>query len=443
MRKFQLHHPWTHAGDDVPELRQTICRLELKIGDVSLTQNEDIFSQTISNSVVVSAYPLAYWFAASWWRLVSEPLPPRSARPPTSWRMAHEMGAANSGYVWPQVLFATDGESMQVWAVPSRGSRDQSVRYLNGLAAPVTFAMQDFEVEIEGFINAVIARLDATGVAEAEASLKSLWAEVVAERADPDTALARRCEAELGYDPDECPEEVLFAAIRLKDRIGEAALSELAPVYGKAGGADSISDLGRLIECKGISGRPDLPRISSRINKGAAPWERAVADARQLRKELHASGDHIDTDMLCEVLGVRREEIDHYASDSRNRAGIVVPHGNRHVSLIPRKRHPRSRRFELARFVGDLLYVNSNTDTWLASTDLSTNRQKYQRAFAAEFLCPIEKLQGFLDDDFSDDNLEDAADHFEISPATVTSLLANNNLLYREFGASGLPYVLS
>jgi hypothetical protein len=443
MRKFQLRHRWTSAGNDTPELRQTICRLELQIGETSLTLNEDIFSQTISNSVLVSAYPLACWFAASWWRLVSEPLPPRAIRPPTSWRMAHEIGAANSGYVWPQVLFATDGEAMQVWAIPSRDSRDQSVRYLNGLAAPVTFPMDDFEIEIESFINAVIARLDATGLTGAETTLGALWAEVMEERADPTTALARRCEAELGYEPDECPEEILLTAIRLKDRIGEAALSELAPVYGKASGKDSIADLGKLIECRGISGRPDLPRISSKIGKGVAPWERAVADARQLRNELGVCGDHIDTSLLCEALGVQRDEIDHYATGSHNRVAIVVPRGNRHVSLIPRKRHPRSKRFELARFIGDLLYVHSNTDAWLASTDLSTNRQKYQRAFAAEFLCPIDNLQDFLDDDFSDDNLEDAADHFEISPATVTSLLANNNLLYKEFGASGLPYVLS
>lgn len=439
MNTFHLSHHWTSAGSDAPELKQTMCRFELKVGNILLTQNEDIFSQTVSDSVLVSAYPLAHWFAASWWRLLSEPLPLNRKKVSLDWRMAHEVAAANCGYVWPQIVFATDGEAMQVWAVPSRESREQSVRYLNGLTAPMAVSMGDFESRVDNFINAVIARLDATNVLET--SLKSLWGEVMDERNNPNIALARRCEAELGYDPDECPEETLAIAIDLKDRMGETALSELAPVYGKTDGSDSIRDLESLIECNGIIGKPELPMICSRSTKMSAPWERAVEDARLLREEICASNDRIDTETLCSLLGIRKEEADRNVTNGRN-AAVAVPRGNRQISIIPRRRHPTGRRFELARFIGDLLYVPSNTDPWLASTDLSTSRQKYQRAFAAEFLCPIDKLREFLEDDFSEDNLEDAAQRFAISSETVTSLLANNNLIYRDDGFTGLPYSL-
>jgi Zn-dependent peptidase ImmA (M78 family) len=441
VNNFQLRYQWTGAGNDAPELKQTMCRFELQVGSELLTQNEDIFSQTISDSVLVSAYPLAHWFAASWWRLTSEPLPPREVRPSSSWRMAHEVGAANSGYVWPQILFATDGEVMQVWAATSRENRAQSVRYLNGLTAPMAVSISEFESRVEGFINAVIARLDATGLHTS--SLKSLWAEVMEERVDLKTTLARRCEAELGYDPDECPDDALAMAISLKDRMGEAALSELAPVYGKSEGEDAIGDLGSLIECKGILGKPELPKNRPRVGRNLAPWERAVEDARTLRKELGAHDDKVDTGVLCSVLGIRKEDAEHYNQNSRARAAVGVPRGKSQISIIPRRRHPVARRFELARFVGDLLYVRGNTDAWLASTDLSTSRQKYQRAFAAEFLCPIDNLKGFLNDDLSEDNIEDAAKHFGISEATVNSLLANNNLIYRDYSSNGLPYSLS
>ena len=63
------------------------------------------------------------------------------------------------------------------------------------------------------------------------------------------------------------------------------------------------------------------------------------------------------------------------------------------------------------------------------STDLSTARQKFQRAFAAEFLCPIDELKAFLDDDYSESAIEDAAAHFDVSERTVESPLANNGVL--------------
>jgi Zn-dependent peptidase ImmA (M78 family) len=52
-----------------------------------------------------------------------------------------------------------------------------------------------------------------------------------------------------------------------------------------------------------------------------------------------------------------------------------------------------------------------------------------QRAFAAEFLCPIEALRAFLDDDVSNEAIEDAGEHFSVSPLAVRSHLALNGIL--------------
>ncbi|HIO99979.1 MAG TPA: hypothetical protein EYN44_10420 [Marinobacter salarius] len=50
--------------------------------------------------------------------------------------MAHELAAANQGYVWPTVMFAADGEGINVWSSPSGDGTEQSVRYLNGSRFP-------------------------------------------------------------------------------------------------------------------------------------------------------------------------------------------------------------------------------------------------------------------------------------------------------------------
>ncbi|MCC2958311.1 hypothetical protein LK542_22100 [Massilia sp. IC2-477] len=441
MNHFQMSHQWTFAHTAEPEETHTMCRLELAVGKHTLTQNEDIFSQTVSDLVLVSALPLAQWFAASWWRLLSEPLPPKNIRPSSGFRMSHEIGAAGAGYVWPQVLFATDREAMQVWAAPSRQNEQQSVRYLNGLITPASVSMSEFESRVENFINSVIARLDAKG--SCQNSLKSLWLEVLDERSDVETSMARRCEAELGYDPDECPENALNAALNLKRRLGDSTLSELAPVFGKETGVDSIGKLSALIDSPGLIGRPVFPTIACENSLSAAPWERAVADARSLRSELGMNSDKVETETLCDLLGIRLKDVEDFIPRDGSVAAVGKPVDETRIAIIPRRRHPNGRRFELARFVGDYLKCSERGPQWLASTDLSTSRQKYQRAFAAEFLCPINNLQEFLEDDFSDDAIEDAVEHFGISPDTVRSLLANNNLLYRGYGRAALPYAVS
>ncbi len=62
-------------------------------------------------------------------------------------------------------------------------------------------------------------------------------------------------------------------------------------------------------------------------------------------------------------------------------------------------------------------------------TDAGTSRQKLQRAFAAEFLCPIDSLRSYLGDEFRQEAFEDAAEHFGISEKAVTSHLANHHLI--------------
>ena len=66
--------------------------------------------------------------------------------------------------------------------------------------------------------------------------------------------------------------------------------------------------------------------------------------------------------------------------------------------------------------------------------DKATARQQYQKAFAAELLCPIDALTAFLEDDYSDVAIDEAAGHFGVSPMAVNALLANNNILARRVG---------
>jgi Zn-dependent peptidase ImmA (M78 family) len=96
-----------------------------------------------------------------------------------------------------------------------------------------------------------------------------------------------------------------------------------------------------------------------------------------------------------------------------------------------RSKRPVGRRFNLARLIGDLITHNSDGRLFPA-TQAHTYRQKLQRAFAAEFLCPFEAMADMLHGDFSPEAIEEVASYFDVSEMTVQTLLVNHGLLDRE-----------
>ena len=82
-----------------------------------LTRLDDLGAHTVSNQVRASAWPLAVWLTANWWRLRWEPAPVRWWNDP-DWRMAHCLAAAGGGYVWPNAIFASDGDAVEIVAKP-------------------------------------------------------------------------------------------------------------------------------------------------------------------------------------------------------------------------------------------------------------------------------------------------------------------------------------
>ena len=93
--------------------------------------------------------------------------------------------------------------------------------------------------------------------------------------------------------------------------------------------------------------------------------------------------------------------------------------------VVLRSRRRTGRRFEAARLLADCLLVGTD-DRLRPATGAATYRQKMQRAFAAELLCPVGSLLDVLADDFSDDARVGAAERFGVSPLAVMAVLANN-----------------
>lgn len=436
---FRFAYDWLSAGGGDPAFRETTAQLSLYVGNTCLTRNEDIWSKTVRDSVLVSAYPLAMWLASSWWRLNWEPLPKHGTRPTLDWRIAHEMGAANHGFVWPRILFASDGEFVSIWA-EAASTKGQSVSYLAGLDGQGVH-LDEFQQCIDNFIGAVLSRLTAVGCKGTE--LEALWGFVLEDRVDPTASRARRLEAQLGFDPEECPEDVIARALTLQLRTGDAAMSELAPIFGKRDEGVALDEIDDLCTIRGVRGKPQVGQSNLALTTTAAPWRRGVDAARQLRTHIANTDKPIDNKILFDLLGLTEEQVEKWYPPSRLHATVAMPIDQESLNFVPRKRHPVAKRFEFARLLGDHLCEPTGSTYWLTSTDLATSRQKYQRAFAAELLCPIKSLVDFLADDFSESALEEAATQFDVSEKTVESLLMNNGYLEGAYNRSEMPYRLA
>ena len=425
MVDLRISANWMPTTSGEPEIKATAAQVGLFVDDISLTRHQDVWTKTERDSVFVSAYPLAMWFASSWWRLHHEPQP--KGQPNLDWRMSHELGAANHGFVWPRIIFIPDGEVIHVWAEASMTS-GQSVNYLSSLNEPKRIALNDFQQRVRQFIHGVIDRLAAMEVTDSH--LANLWAVLLEDLADPAAARRRKLEAQLGFDPEECPEQALDAALQWEKQLGSVALSELAPAMSAAGATPDLAALEQLAHADGVMGRPIMaPGSMDRLAHGA-PWVRATHDARALRRKIGNIGDPIRNRDLHDLLGLREDDFANWTlTKDKSPVAVAIPMKDHSLKFVPRKASPAGQRFELARFLGEYLCHATHEPRWLASTDLSTSHQKYQRAFAAEFLCPIDALTSFLDGDFSTSAIKHAAAKFDVSERAVTNLLQSNGCI--------------
>src|SRR5207249_11948004 len=91
-----------------------------------------------------------------------------------------------------------------------------------------------------------------------------------------------------------------------------------------------------------------------------------------------------------------------------------------------------SRRFAASRLLGDYLGF-ANQERLLPATHAKTARQKFQRSFAQEFLCPIDALlEKIQTTQPNEDDISEAATHFHVSPLTIRTTLVNHGQLERE-----------
>lgn len=440
VRSAFLEVEWISGDLGPPEIRETSAQVRIVIEGQVATEVEDRRSKSVRSHVFLALYPLALWVASSWWRLRWEPEPatvsladmPASRWNP-AWRMAHELAAAGHGFLWPPLAFVSDCEAVEVLCLAGPAP-SEPLRYLNSFRR--TLPARRWEELLDDLLDLVLGRLDAVG--QQDTDLHRLWREVCQERVDPEMTQWRKLEAQLGFEPDEAPEGLMEQLLRLSADAGAPALSELAPVCAGADPAGALNAVLALARQQGIRGRIELPgslqaQIISPSLRQMPPLQRGWELARALRTQLDLGDNPVPDARLLDLLQIPGGCLDRPpVAPERAPISLAIRQGDGDLSIIFRKCSHPSLRFEAARLLADGLLA-AEQEGWLPVTRAGTARQKFQRAFASEFLCPIHALTGYLDNDLSAESFDGAGQYFGVSPLAVRSTLVNHGIIASEW----------
>ena len=427
---------WAPFTYPLAEDAATGAHLRILVGNTVFTTHKSRADGTLSEAPHLSAYPLAMWLAWHWWRLLWEPSHPGAFRD-RQWLDAHNLRRTGGGYVWPDITFASDGHKIMVLPKSTQDHPARPISYMNMTDKILTIPYEGFEGSVDEFIQSTIEQLNRHDISKN--NLATLFNELNEERENDDMAIYRRLEAMLGCDPDDGDETTISRMLADIDNVGEPAIRELAARGAAHHKVSSVADLREAANRLGFSGRRgDAAKPLSEDNLtpyGAGPaWQRGVEAARALRARETLGNDPIGDARLAEIAGVSREAL----RDTNNKFdfSFEIAETDGAIKLVHRSKWETGRRFELSRMIADAVAVEP--DARLRSvTDVSTYRQQLQKAFAAEFLAPIEGVEDYLNEEYEEgvsydeDQQKDVSERYNVSPMTINSLLKNNRKIER------------
>lgn len=199
--------------------RHFLAEIGIVAGGVTLTSSLQGSDKRERRRIRVSAYHLAAWFVANWWRLRWE-----SEGSGLSWEMSHRMGAVGNGYPWPDIEISGGQDSVRVRATPFVADSFSRFRFLNGIDQSVP--AERFESAVKGLVASVTNRLSCPilDCPDDVRELATAWQELEREMRDQDATRLRSLEARMGFDPEEADPALLNRHARAARELGSGAI---------------------------------------------------------------------------------------------------------------------------------------------------------------------------------------------------------------------------
>lgn len=424
--RLTISADWERLDEGTAEERACFAAIGIWRNDVSLMAGHDSFVNIVRKTPYLSGYHLAEWITWNWWRLRWEPRTTAS-----DWAFAHRLSTIGGGYVWPDITIFSDGERTALVPRPTAERPTTAYRYIGDAVA--VFPSREYEAAVDRFIESIRGRLRAEGVAET--NLDVLWRDLTKERQDPAIAQRRTFEALLGREPDDPDDDETLRRLETDSKeLGQSASHELAAHHDGHPEVLRAETLRQQAACHGFdvdirdSYRLPSPTYGCEREEISA-WKLGAQTAARVREDAGMNGGPIDDAKLLQLTAMKSRALDEDATDSR--IAFTLDQDDNRRRIVFRSKWKTGRRFELARLLGDQLLADE-TDRLHPATRASTYRQKAQRSFAAEFLSPFNEIEHALGGDVSEEAQQEIAEHFEVSPLVVRTLLVNHGRIDRE-----------
>ena len=376
--------------------------------------------------VTISVYPLAEEIALNWWRLFGS----RDGE----LRLLDGRG----GYALPDVRLAFDGAGLAVRCLPAV-YENPDVRFTHRGDSRVTRAQA--ESALTDFLQDVVARLTAAEVQDSGLQLR--WRRVLASRQDAEESAFCEAAGALGLDPYHIADADADLIVDAGALFSGDPLAELLSGLSEPGNRVSgvLSWLheaeGRPEKLSQLPGLHDLRETMADVRQFGQdewPWAAGYRCARAVRRRLDIDwGERFDVSGLAERLeGPRFADA---ASVSGVRAIVETRAETTHVHLPTVKRYGEaSRLFAFCRALGDAV-ANPPAERSVVNNLHNATRQATGRAFAAEFLTPIDEVLSMQDDG---KNLHEIAEDFGVAKPVVERQLQNRQRIRTACEATGL-----
>jgi len=423
---WSINLEWETLDSGPPEERACFAATGIQAHNQWLTEGLDLLTNSVRKAPRLSAYHLSEWVAWNWWRLRWEP----RSTVVRDWSSSHRLSTIGGGYIWPNITIFSDGERIALIANPTEERPQTPFRYLADVAAIIQAS--EFEAGIDSFVDQISERLSAERIAKS--NLQTIWQSVLHERNTPEIARARKLEALSGHDPDECDPGIVRRLIADSDAFGADAIDEIAADQSKSGTIPTAQELRDLAATNGYeSVLRDVVRLASgsglpRLGQVPA-WRLGAAAASALREQERLDYRPLSNDELAGMTGIQSAVL----ADKKigENISFALYENTKPGRIVFRSKWQTGRRFELARMLGDRI-ARQQSGRLIPATRSYTYRQKLQRSFAAEFLSPFDAVDEMLAGDYSMESQQEAAEHFDVSPMTIRTLLVNHKKIERD-----------
>ena len=414
-----------------PELRATWARLIIMVNGVPITQVQDYGARSVRDGIYVPLYPLAEWLAMHWWSLFHEYDNPRRVAS-KSYDMRHNLRYAREGFALPDLDIRPMGRTVSLaWKV-----LDMPVRGVRFLQEGVAHLETDVVYEaFQRFITAVLRRLEIMEVPNTP--LEDEWKAI--EATEPEEQRFCEAVAALGLDPYSLADADRDTIVQVSEKLPTELVQDFFAIADMQLLATQLS---RLID--GVNRIKSLPRdltslknlqqATQKIDALYTPWEQGYACARELRRQLGIE-DRLIRDMhdFSACLRVDDQALQDVILSTNGTArffdALVDVNDKGSPGFLIETRQEEAKKFAFCRGLFEYLMSQPGAPALISATH--SERQKRNRAFAAEFLVPAallkERLRG---DTLDEEEADDLAKVFGVSPYVIRHQIENHHLAH-------------